>query len=310
MTDTHDVLIIGGAPAGLAAAVALARFRRHLLVVDAGEPRNAPADGVHNYLGREGTPPGELLRLGRAELAAVGGRLLDDRVVALRRDEADAAVLFRYETATGVTGAARLVLLATGAVDELPPIAGLRERYGRSVLHCPYCHGWEVRERQIVVLGTSAMSTHQALLVSQLSDDVVYLTHDGAPEASQRAQLEALGVRIETGRLAAVEGPGLEIERLVLDDGRALPAQALFAGPVTRPRDELARALGAAAVETPLGAWLQVDADGRTSVDGLWAAGNVADPSAQVIGSAAAGLRAGARMNAVLIEQRLAAVLG
>ena len=172
----YDVVIIGGGAAGLSGAVALARSRRSVLVVDAGRPRNAPADGVHNYLGREGTPPGELLAIGRAEVAGYGGEVVPGVVTGARReDDGD----FRVTLDDGREVSARRLLVATGLVDELPDLPGVAERWGRDVLHCPYCHGWEVRDQAIGILATGPTAVHQALLFRQLSDDVTFFRHTG-----------------------------------------------------------------------------------------------------------------------------------
>src|SRR5215213_5301947 len=170
----YDALIIGGGAAGLSAAVALARSRRSVLVVDAGQPRNAPADGVHNYLGREGTPPAALLAIGRAELVGYGGEVVSATVTAARRGD-DAG--FRVTLDDGRELTARRLLVATGLVDELPDLPGVAERWGRDVLHCPYCHGWEARDQAIGILATGPMALHQALMWRQLSADVTVFRH-------------------------------------------------------------------------------------------------------------------------------------
>src|SRR5689334_19725548 len=157
-----DVAIIGGGPAGLSAALVLGRARRRVVVVDAGTPRNAPASHMQGFLSRDGTPPADLLRDARAEVRRYGVELVDDRVV-------DATAGFALRLAGGRTLEARQVLLATGAVDDLPDLEGARERWGRDLLHCPYCHGWEVRDQAIGVLG----SVEHAHLLRQWTDDVV-----------------------------------------------------------------------------------------------------------------------------------------
>src|SRR5688500_4772703 len=143
MNPTHDVVIIGGGAAGLSAAVALARSLRSVVVIDAGEPRNAPADGAHNLLGQEGIPPLELLEKGRREAEGYGAECRRDRAVGARRSP----IGFEVDLAGGETVQARRMLLATGLVDVLPEVPGVSEFWGKSVLHCPYCHGWEVRGR-------------------------------------------------------------------------------------------------------------------------------------------------------------------
>ncbi|MFP5371096.1 MAG: NAD(P)/FAD-dependent oxidoreductase, partial [Actinomycetes bacterium] len=192
-SEQYDVVVIGGGAAGLSGAVALARSRRTVLVVDAGEPRNAPADGVHNHLGREGTPPGELLAFGRAEVTGYGAEVMDGRVTAVRREDDGGFVVTLGD---GRAVSARRLLVATGLVDELPDIPGVAERWGRDVLHCPYCHGWEVRDQAIGILATGPMAVHQALLFRQLSADVTFFRHTGLElPADEAEQLAALGIR-------------------------------------------------------------------------------------------------------------------
>ncbi|HWM07298.1 MAG TPA: NAD(P)/FAD-dependent oxidoreductase, partial [Actinophytocola sp.] len=160
LMDEYDVVVLGGGAAGLSGALMLARSRRSVLVIDAGSPRNAPAEGVHGLLGHDGIAPAELLERGRAEVRGYGGQVVTGEVVTAAREDAG----FRLTLADGGSVRARRLLVATGLVDELPAVAGLRERWGRDVVHCPYCHGWEVRARVIAVLATGPMSVHQALL--------------------------------------------------------------------------------------------------------------------------------------------------
>jgi thioredoxin reductase (NADPH) len=305
MTDSeYDVVVVGGGAAGLSGALALARARRRVLVVDAGSPRNAPADGVHNYLGREGTPPAELLAAGRAEVAGYGGEVVAGTVTGAERDGDG----FRVRLATdggGGTVRARRLLVTTGLVDELPGVPGLAERWARTVLHCPYCHGWEVRDQPIGVLATGPMAVHQALLWTQWTGDVVYFGPE--PAADDRERLAVRGVRFATGEVAAVEGEA--DVRLV--DGSLIPRRALVVTPRFTARSEVLESLGLRPVEHELGIGTRIPADpsGATAVPGVWVAGNVADPMGQVIAAATAGLTAGARINAELIEADTAELL-
>ncbi|MET0303450.1 MAG: NAD(P)/FAD-dependent oxidoreductase [Microbacteriaceae bacterium] len=304
MSTTSEILVIGGSAAGLATALTLARSRRRVLVVDSGAPRNAPADGIHNYLGREGASPADLVRDGRREVEGYGAEVIDDQVAELTARPGGG---FSWRTAGGVNGVAAVVVLATGVTDRLPAVPGLAERWGHSVIHCPYCHGWEVRDQPIGVLAAGPGSVHQALLARQLSDDVVYFAHT-APEldAEAAARLAARGIRIQEGEVTEVTGAGTGVERIHLAGGGAVPRDALFVASEMTPRDALARGLGAQVEELPgLGSWVTVDADGRTSVDGLWAVGNVVDPRAQVITSAAAGTRAAAAINMTLVDREV-----
>ena len=163
----YDVVVVGGGPAGLSAALVLGRARRRVAVVDAGAPRNAPAAHMHGYLSRDGLPPAELLAVGRAELTSYGVELIADHVVA-----ADRGFVIRLGGGRVLT--ARRLLIATGIRDELPDIPGVRERWGRDLLHCPYCHGWEVRDQPLGVLGTQPAAAEHALLVRQWSADVIF----------------------------------------------------------------------------------------------------------------------------------------
>jgi thioredoxin reductase len=306
----YDVVVIGGGAAGLSGAVALARSRRSVLVVDAGEPRNAPADGVHNYLGREGTPPRELLALGRDEVASYGGTLVPGTVVTAERTDDG----FTVTLDDGSTVAARRLLVATGLVDELPDVPGIAERWGRDVLHCPYCHGWEVRDQPIGILATGPTAVHQALLFRQLSDDVVLFGHTG-PElpAAEAEQLAARGIAIVDGEVAGIEVTGDELTGVRLASGEVVARSALVVAPRFTARAGFLSGLGleAAPVEMNghvVGSAVGGDPTGATAVPGVWVAGNVADMSAQVVVSAAAGMRAGAMINADLVaeEARLA----
>src|ERR1700758_3872930 len=169
--DAYDVVVIGGGAAGLNGALQLARSRRSVLVVDAGQPRNRPAAAVHGLLGHDGRPPAELLARGRAEVRAYGGDVVAGEVTAVGGGGEPG---FTVTLGDGRAVQARRLLVTSGLVDNLPGITGLRERWGRDVVHCPYCHGWEVRDQPIGVLASGPTSVHQALLFRQLSDDVVY----------------------------------------------------------------------------------------------------------------------------------------
>ena len=191
MEESYDVVVVGGGAAGLNGALALARSRRLVLVVDAGDPRNAPAGHVHNFLSRDGTPPSELYAAGRAEVRRYGGRVEAGRVTALARDGDRFGVRIGApggdQRGAGIgarTVAARRLLAATGLRDVLPDVPGLAARWGVDVLHCPYCHGWEVRDKRIGILATGPAAVHQALLFQQLSPHVTLLQHTGpAPDA-------------------------------------------------------------------------------------------------------------------------------
>ncbi|MGY1720700.1 NAD(P)/FAD-dependent oxidoreductase [Blastococcus sp. SYSU DS0552] len=307
MDERYDVVVIGGGAAGLSGALTLARARRSVLVVDAGEPRNAPAGHVHNYLGREGTPPAELYAVGRGEVEGYGGEIVSGRVVSVRRE--DDRFALDLEGGAGVR--ARRVLLATGLTDDLPEIPGVAERWGSTVLHCPYCHGWEVRDRAVGILGTGPMGAYAANLWRQWTDDVTLFVHTGAEPTDQELErLAARGVRIVRGEVAGLEGAA----DVRLASGEVVERDAVVVAPRFVANAELVADLGAVPVPmemhgTVLGTHLPADPTGRTDVPGVWVAGNAGDLSAQVIVAAAQGLRAGAMINADLIEEDTAAAV-
>ena len=301
----YDVIVIGGGAAGLSGAVALARSRRPVLVVDDGTPRNAPADGVHNFLTRDGMPPGELYALGRQEVTGYGGEIVTGTVTAAHRD-GDA---FTVELADGTTYQSRRLLVTTGLADVLPDVPGLAERWGKDVLHCPYCHGWEVRDQAIGVLATSAMALHQVQLFRQLSDDVTLFLHT-APELTdeQWEELAARGIAVVQGKVEQVEVIDGKLAGVRLEGGKVIPRQALVVQTTMRARADFLVDLGLEATVLEangilIGTAVQVDAMGAAQVPGVFAAGNVTDPKAQVMSSAAAGLMAGAGINFDLINE-------
>ncbi|WP_369132106.1 NAD(P)/FAD-dependent oxidoreductase [Modestobacter sp. I12A-02662] len=305
MDETYDVVVVGGGAAGLSGALALARARRSVLVVDGGEPRNAPAEEMHNYLGRDGTAPGDLLATGRAEVAGYGGEVVRGEVVSATREDDGG---FRATLADGRSVRARRLLVTTGLVDELPDVPGLRERWGHDVLHCPYCHGWEVRDRSIGVLATGPGGVLKALLWHQWSADVTLFLHTGPePSAEEWTQLAARGIAVVTGQVAAVEADGNRLTGVRLASGRVVPLDALVIAPRFTARSAVLASLGLAAedVAAPdghvVGSAVPAGPTGATAVPGVWVAGNVTDLMAQVITAAAAGLQAGAAINADLL---------
>jgi thioredoxin reductase len=297
----YDVVIVGGGAAGLSAALVLGRARRRVAVIDAGAPRNAPAAHMQGFLSRDGMSPAALLAAGRAEVRGYGVELIEDRV-----DRIDPG--FVIQTASGQTLDTRRILIATGVRDELPDIPGVRERWGRDLLHCPYCHGWEVRDRPIGVLGTRADAVEHALLVRQWSDDIALFSHTLTLSADASTKLDGRGVQVISGR---VERLVIDKDRLTgvqLEDGREVARAAVFIRPVNVPHaDGLVTGLGC---EVDGGGFPIVDGTGRTTAPGVWAAGNASDPRLQVIASAGSGSVAAIAINADLVREDVADALG
>ncbi len=305
MGETYDVVVVGGGAAGLSGALALARARRSVLVVDAGQPRNAPAGHVHNYLTREGTPPAELVAAGRDEVTRYGGRIVTGRVEAAAKD--GDGFLVTLDGARSVR--ARRLLVATGLVDELPDVPGLARRWGKDVLHCPYCHGWEVRDRRIGVLATGPMAWHQAELWRQWSRHVLLLLHHTpAPDAEQAERLAAREITVVSGPVAGLEVAGDRLTGVRLASGEIVELDGVVVAPRLSARADMVESLGLKPVDVEaagqvVGSQVPADPTGATDVPGVWVAGNVADVQAQVITAAAAGLRAGAAINADLVAE-------
>ncbi|HQA24166.1 MAG TPA: NAD(P)/FAD-dependent oxidoreductase, partial [Rhodoglobus sp.] len=235
-TTDHDVIIIGGGAAGLSAALVLSRARWATLVIDAGEPRNAPATEMHGFVSRDGMPPAEFLAAGRGEVLGYGGAIQAARVSSVERGADDR---FAVTLEGGNIVSARALLVASGLTDELPHIPGLRDRWGGSVHHCPYCHGYEVRDQSIVVIGGAnpAVSLRQAGLLRHYSDRVQFVS-GGIPLASiDRDRLEAIGVSVTDATVSHLVGAAGSLAGVALANGSVLPCESVFVAPRPRPND-------------------------------------------------------------------------
>ncbi len=292
-------MVAGGGAAGLSAALTLARAGRRVAVADKGEPRNSPAAHLHGYLSRDGVPPAELLRVGRGEIAEYGGELCACAVTAVRHADGGG---FVAELENGRHLPARALLVATGLRDVLPPVPGVDRLWGSDVLHCPYCHGHEVRGGPIGVLGgeNRPFSIHQASLVRQWSQDVVFFPHLIELDEQERERLLARGIRIVEGPVERLEISEGRLAGVRVGDGPVVPRSALFVGPRFVPRDELLTGLGC---ETAADGWVAVDGSGRTSVPGVWGAGNVVSEAAQLASAAGQGMSAGIALNHYLLAE-------
>ena len=299
-----DVLVVGGGPAGLSAATVLARSRRSVVVIDAGEPRNAAAEGVHAFLGHDGLAPGELLARGRDELASYGGRFVHGTAMDAVAPEGGDRVT--VTCADGSHWSARHLVVTSGALDGLPDVPGLAEHWGHGVVHCPYCHGWEVRDQRIVVLATSPAAMHQAALFSQLTDALTVVTHDPqALSSDDVSRLQALGIDVIEGPVARVLGSAGQLTGVEVP-GRMVDADAVVVASFVEATSPVLTALGLEPEDLEMmgrvvARSMPADAVGRTTVPRVWAAGNVTDPMAQVVMAAAAGTRTGAMVNAEMV---------
>jgi thioredoxin reductase len=292
-TKVYDVLVVGGGAAGLNAALVLGRARRRVAVVDAGAPRNAPAAHMQGFLSRDGMSRADLLAAGRVEVSSYGVELVEGQVVGIETG-------FVVSLADGRVLKARRILIATGMRDELPEIPGIRERWARGLLHCPYCHGWEVRDQPIGVLGTHPSCVQHTQLVRQWSDDVAFFVHTYNLATAEEAQLEARGVRVVRGEIARLVVEDDRLTGVELTDGRVIERTAVFIRPNNvHHADGLATGLGC---EVDGAGFVTVDVIGLTSTSGIWAAGNVVAPRAQVITAAGAGSAAAIAINADLVR--------
>jgi thioredoxin reductase len=295
----YDVIIIGGSYAGLAAALQLGRARRQVLVLDAGQRRNRSVSHSHGFLSNDGVPPGQIAAKGKAEVLAYPTvKWRDESVLELRAT----ANGFAAKTASGEHLARRLIL-ATGVVDDIPAIAGIAERWGQSVFHCPYCDGYERNRGPLGVLATAPLAIHYAQLVAEWSTPggtTVFLDESFEPSAEELASLAARGIVVERSKVVAAEGPGGGIV-LRLQDGRSKNLAALFVMPHTHLPGAFAEQLGCAIEEGPTGPFLKTDESKETSVAGVFACGDVALPKASVSFAVADGVRAGVAAHQSLV---------
>ncbi|MGW0803808.1 NAD(P)/FAD-dependent oxidoreductase [Nonomuraea sp. NPDC002799] len=281
----RDAIVIGGGPAGLSAALMLGRAHRSVLLLDAGEPRNAAAEAVHNLLGLEGTPPAELRRIGREALKPYKSvDIQDGPVTTVARSSTGAFTVHGRES--------RRLLLATGLADELPDISGVRALWGRAAFHCPYCHGYELTGSRVAVIGASPDRVRLALHLSRFTPGVT-LCGDGArPAEADRALLAARAIPVRCEPITRLEGKERRLDQIVFEGGPPEPARAVFVRTTLSQRSPIAGDLGCALLPDGL---VEVDDFGRTSVPGVWAAGDMARrasvpmPFAAVIAAAASG---------------------
>ncbi|WP_291280295.1 FAD-dependent oxidoreductase [Galactobacter sp.] len=298
--DQWDVIVVGGGAAGLSAALMLGRARRRVLVIDAGRPRNRFASHMHGVLGHEGVDPTDLLTRGRKELETYDVTLRADHVE--RVADAEGGVVVHL--ADGEATRARALVVATGLTDGLPEVPGLAELWGTGVLHCPYCHGWEVRGQRLAVLGTSPISLHQAELIRQWSDRLTFFTAGcDTLSAEQTDRLRARGVELVDTPVAEVLSDGGRLTGVRLASGEEVGLDAVFVASAMSPNDEFLASMELERGESPVGSYIRVDASGRTSHLRIWAIGNVVDPAANVPVSMGAGAATGGAVNMALVTE-------
>lgn len=286
----YDVIVVGGSFAGMSAAMQLARARQNVLVIDAGTPRNRFANEAHGFLGQDGRTPVAIMHDARCQLLryptveVMSGKALAARALG------DA---FAIELPGGSEHRAKRLILATGVSDELPPVRGMSERWGETVLHCPYCHGYEVRDQPLGVIAAHPMSAHQAMLIPDWGPTTYFTQGEFEPETAELAAFVARGITIERTPVVELVGdtPALDGVRLV--DGRFVEVAAVFTAPRTRPTTPLAAMLGCVHEDGPTGPYVKVDQWGATSIAGVWAAGDAATPMHNATLASAAGVLAG-----------------
>ena len=297
---TWDAIVVGGSAAGLSAAQMLGRSRRKVLVVDSGSPRNRFAAHMHGILGQDGTPPGDLVAKGRRELEQYDVEIQEGNVTSVSDGGKVVTVTIDGEDSHD----ARALIVATGVTDNLPQVQGLAQRWGVTVLHCPYCHGWEVRDQKFGVLTTMPMSMHQAELVRQWSDDVtVFTAGAGQIDPGVEQRLLARGVKLVAEPVVEIVGDGEAISAVRTADGAEYDIEVVFTGGPMTPNDAFLAELNLGRADTPVGNFLKVDEFGRTSHERIWAVGNVSNPMANVPLSMSAGTNGGAFANAILVAE-------
>jgi len=302
----YDVIVVGGSFAGMSAAMQLARARQNVLVVDAGTPRNRFADEAHGFLGQDGRAPAAIMRDARRQLLryptaeitsgeALGARALGDG--------------FAVELAGGSEHRGKRLILATGVADELPPIPGMSERWGATVLHCPYCHGYEVRDHPLGVIAAHPMSAHQALLIPDWGPTTFFTQGEFEPEPAELEGFAARQITVEHTPVVELLGSAPSLDGVRLADGRVIEVAAVFTAPRTKPATPLAAMLGCEHEEGPTGPHIKVDQWGATSIAGVWAAGDAATPMHNATLASAAGVLAGIGAHQASVRARAGAMV-
>jgi thioredoxin reductase len=290
----YDIVVIGGSYAGMAATLQLVRARRTVLVIDAGERRNRFASHAHGFLSQDGVPPKDIALQARRQLEAYPTLTWVQARVQLASGEVDD---FTVATEDGGVHRGRRILLATGVADQLPPVDGLAERWGQSVFHCPYCHGYELDQGDVGIVGANALSIHQAELLTDWGTVTLLVNQALELSAEARANLRRRGVTIEDYPIAKIEGHA----DVTLTDGRRLSFAGLFTATRTLPSSRLPEAMGCALEETPMGIQVRTDGENKTSIPGIFACGDVARVPHSISLAVGNGTMAGAQLHRSLL---------
>ncbi len=292
-----DAIVIGGSFAGLEAATYIARGLRSVCVIDAGEPRNRFAAHSHGYLSRDGSPPAEILDVARLQLLAYPSVELIRGTAKRARPTSDG---FTVQMSDGSEISGRRLVLAFGISDQLPEIPGLAERWGKTVNHCPYCHGFELSGQSLGVLYTTDLSEHQARIIREWGP-TTYFLNGHQLEGPTAAELQSLGITLVSERVAGIAGEGTQIDGIQLEDGRIVPIEALYIGPTYRLNSHIPDQLGCAIDAGPLGPIVRVDELRATTVPRVFAAGDIVRAMHAITLAAADGMMAGTAVHRSLI---------
>jgi thioredoxin reductase len=317
-TTSFDTMIVGGGPAGLSAALLLGRSLKSVLVIDSGKPRNAVSHGANGFLSRDGIAPLELLQIGREQLAKYdtvklhSGKVIDAQHLAATQTGRDG---FEVTLDNGERFTARKLLLATGVKDILPDLDGFTELWGTGVFHCPYCHGWEVRDKSLAIYGSGATGVEQAMMLTGWSRDLILFTDGNGLNDEQRQKLAKWGIELCEEKIVGLEGENGALTGVILANGKVIPRDGMFVQPKLQQHSDLAKKLGCDFAENSFGiftniftenSFIRVGEDKQTSVPGLYAVGDTSNLLSQLTVVAAAGVVAAAAINRVLIEENLA----
>jgi thioredoxin reductase len=298
-TDVFDVIIVGGGPAGLTAALMLGRACKRVLVCDAGKPRNRVAQAAHGFFSRDGLSPAELLQIGREQLHPYDVEIQVGEVVEAQKMSDH----FQVNLSDGNQFVGRKLLLATGMKDSLPAIDGFAKLWGSSIFHCPYCHGWEVRDQPLAIYGKGEVGFEMIFMLTGWSRDLVFCS-DGSAELTheQRQQLSNWGVQLREEKIARLEYQDDKLTGIVFTNNKVLPRRAILLRPRSYQHSHLAAKLGCKLGSDDI---VQVDESKQTSIPGLYAVGDVSSPYSQIAVAVASGTIAAVSINHTLTEENL-----